>query len=280
MKLSERQEQSVTAYLRDVTRLAGDGIAANDRERGLARLEARIREDLERLRRAQPDDADVEGVLQKIGSPSVQAALLDAPEPDEAHAGKGDDRIWLGVCGWVAGKIDMPPRIVRIGVLCLGVTGPLAVLGYMGTYAAMRLSTPKEKREPIDWLTFAWRVGATYILIYLLSLGFEYLLKALEAGYSQGLERGLPEMGNWGELRYRAGSYYSYAFLCCLPIAALSALPLRGGWGKSLYRFSQALVALYAIALCYGTANFLVGLILDFVKQFSGNIELPWQGLM
>lgn len=61
MKLSEQQEQTVTAYLREVTRVAGDGIAADDRERGLARLEARIREDLIRLRRAQPEDTDVEG---------------------------------------------------------------------------------------------------------------------------------------------------------------------------------------------------------------------------
>lgn len=280
MQLSERQEQTVVDYLRAVTRLAGDGIAAGDRERGLARLESRIREELQRLRRAQPDDAEVEGVLQRMGTPAVQAALLAAPEPSEATIGQHGDRVWLGVCGWIAGMIDMPPRLVRVGAVCLGVTGPLALLGYLGAYAAMRMGTPKEKREPIDWLGVVWRVGVVFALLIALRTGFGYLLRGLEIAYSEGMERGLPEMGDWGALRYRAGTYYGYALFCCVPLAALSALPLHGGWGKSLYRFAQALVTLYAIALCYGTAEFLVGIILDFVKQFSGNVELPWQNLL
>jgi hypothetical protein len=113
------------------------------------------------------------------------------------------------------------------------------------------------------------------LLIYLLRVGFDYVVKGLEYAYDQGTAHGLPAMGNWSELRYRAGEYFFYAFWVCLPLAAFSALPLEGGWGKSIYRFSQALVALYAIALCYGTAEFVVGLILDFIKQFPTNGMFP-----
>ena len=84
MKLSERQEQLITDYLRAVARAAGEGVAEQARERGLLRLEERIRAEIVKLRRAQPDDADLEGVLRGIGSPAVQAALLPcAPCPGQ-----------------------------------------------------------------------------------------------------------------------------------------------------------------------------------------------------
>lgn len=280
MKLAERQEQLVTQYLRDVVHFAGDAVSSGDRERGLARLEARVREGIARLRKVQPEDADIVGVLRGIGSPAVQAALLDAPEPSDERARMAAGRIWLGVCQWLAEKLDFPPVLVRAGAVALGVTGPLALFAYVGVYAVMRRGQPKEERDPIDWLTLAWRVASTLVIIYLLNLGFGYLLKFLEMAYSEGAERGLPEIGNWGTLRYKAEQYYSYAFWFAVPLAGFSALPLLGGWGKSIYRFSQALMALYAIALCWGTAKFIVGLILDLVKQFSGSVELPWSGLM
>ena len=280
MKLAERQEQLVTQYLRDVAHFAGEGVSAADRERGLARLEARVREAIIRLRKVQPEDADIEGVLKEIGSPTVQAALLDAPEPSDEKAKKAGGRVWLGVCQWLSEKLDIPPKLIRIGAVCLGVTGPLALFGYVIAYAVLRREIPKEQREPIDWLTLAWRLASTLVIIYLLNLGFDYLLKFLDYAYAKGAERGLPEVGQWGALRYTAATYYSYAFWFAVPLATFSALPLHGGWGKSIYRFSQALIALYAIALCWGTAEFLVGIINDLVQQFSGNIELPWSGLL
>lgn len=280
MKLAERQEQLVTQYLREVAHFAGDNVSSADRERGLVRLEARVRDGIARLRKVQPEDADIEGVLKAIGPPAVQAALLDAPEPSDERAKKAAGRVWLGVCQWLAEKMDFPPRLVRAGALALGVTGPLALFGYVGAYAVMRRGIPKEEREPIDWLTLAWRMASTLVIIYLLNLGFGYLLKFLELAYSEGAERGLPEIGDWGVLRYKADQYYSYAFWFAVPLAGFSALPLLGGWGKSIYRFSQALIALYAIALCWGTAKFIVGLILDLVKQFSGNVEMPWSGML
>lgn len=280
MKLAERHEQRVTEYLREVAHCAGEAVSPADRERGLGRLEARVREGIAKLRKAQPEDADIEGVLKAIGSPAVQAALLDAPETDEERRRKAGDRVWLGVCAWLARKIDFPPRLVRIGAVALGVTGPLALFGYMAAYALLRREIPKEEREPIDWVTLGWRAGTAIVVLYLLDLGFGYLLVFLEQAYKAGMERGLPELGGWGTLRYEAGQYYAYALWTAVPLAAFSALPLHGGWGKSLHRFSQALIALYAIALCWGTAEFVTGLVLDLVKQFSGNIELPWSGLL
>ena len=280
MKLGEPQEQLVTQYLRDVAHCAGAGVSAAARERGLARLEARVREGIARLRKAQPEDADIEAVLKEVGSPAVQAALLDAPETIDAQAAKARGRVWLGVCQWLAEKADFPPRLVRIGAIALGVTGPLAIFGYLSAYALMRREIPKDERDPIDWLTIAWRFGVSFAIIYLLSTGFEYLLKFIELAYQQGAERGMPEIGNWGALRHTGSQYYGYAFWSVLPLATFSGFPLQGGWGKSIYRFSQALIALYAIALCWGTAKFIVGIIRDIVKQFSGNIELPWSGML
>lgn len=280
MKLGERHEQLVTQYLREVAHCAGAAVSERDRERGLSRLEARIRADITRLRKVEPEDADIEGVLRAIGAPTVQAALLDAPTPDASASRAETDPVWLGVCASVAGKVEFPVRLVRIATFFLGLcTGPLALVVYMAAYAVLRRTQEKEQRDPIDWLTIVWRSAAIFLTIYFLRQGLDYALRGIESAYAQGIERGLPPLGGWGEIRYRAGEYYSTAIMVCVPLAFLSALPLRGGWGKSLFRFSQALVALYAIALSYGVAKFIVGIILDFVRQSAGQIDFSIPGL-
>lgn len=272
MKLGERQEQLIAEYLRAVAHAAGTDISERDREAGLARLDARIRAELERLRRPAPEETEVVAVLQRLGSTTVQASLLDAPTPEDVRARGYGDRIWLGVCGWLAERTEMPVIGVRGVALLLGCClGPIALMAYMVGYAVMRRAQDPQKREPIDWATIAFRVARAILLVYALRVGFHYAVLLLERGYGMGKEHGLPELGDWSELKYRADEYYTYALSCSATLAGFSGLPLLGGWGKSLNRFSQALIALYAIALCWGTAKFLVGIILDFVRQFGGS---------
>lgn len=276
MNLAERQEQIITAYLREVARLAGDGVSETGRERGLAKLEERIRTAIAKLRKAQLEDAEVHTVLKALGTPAVQAALLEAPMPGDVAASLEARRVWLGVCHWAAGRYEFPVQGLRGVVLLVGLcTGPLSLLGYVIAYGLMRREQPREERAPIDWMLIVWRASVCFLALYALGTGFEYLLRFVEAAYSQGVDRGLPPISGWSELRYKSGEYYGYTFLSAIPLAAFSALPLSRAWSKTLYRFAQALIALYAITLCYGVAKFLVGVIMDFVKQFAGNVDLP-----
>ena len=77
MNLAERQEQIITAYLREVARLAGDGVSEAGRERGLAKLEERIRTAIAKLRKAQLDDAEIHGVLKALGTPAARTSIPD-----------------------------------------------------------------------------------------------------------------------------------------------------------------------------------------------------------
>jgi hypothetical protein len=49
----------------------------------------------------------------------------------------------------------------------------------------------------------------------------------------------------------------------------LSGLPLANAWGHSLKRLAQAIIALYAMAICFGVASVIAGLILDRVQAYT-----------
>ena len=53
-------------------------------------------------------------------------------------------------------------------------------------------------------------------------------------------------------------------------LAFLGGLPAANNWDKTLRKVSQAILALYAVAVCFGIASTLTGIILQFVEKYAG----------
>jgi phage shock protein PspC (stress-responsive transcriptional regulator) len=268
MKLTTTQEALVNRYLRDVALHLDGTISPTAREEGLNRLQRRIERELYGLGKQTLDDGDVHTVLDKLG-PSSQHAAQMAPKKSLA-GGMGDQqRIWLGVCANIADLTGAERWAVRTGAVVAGVlTGPLALLAYIGFYLHMyyrgSYSMPR-----IDTFRVVLRAIATIVIAFLLHAGTTWILAMIHYLHEQAAKRPVPEVGEWGWITNRMDDYLFFALVTAVPFAVLSALPVAKGWDYSLKRVSQAILALYGIMLAFGVASFVVGILLDFVNQFA-----------
>lgn len=281
MELSEKQESHIARYLRDVAVRMDYALPAEEREAGIARLEAAIRRALGGDGKGNPpSDADVARVLDRMGTPEAQAELL-RPRDETATAKKAvPDRVWLGVCAYNARRFHVDPRLLRIGFVILGCfTGPLAVLIYLGAYGERYWNAGPDE-PPIDFMLVAGRFIGTVFILIALDWATIYVIDLIYYVITDVLHRELPAIGDWAWLEQRAGRYYSYAMLSAVPLAVLSGLPLSGGWDYTLKRISQAILAIYATALSFGVASILVGIILYFVEEFGGMVPEELMGLI
>jgi hypothetical protein len=76
--------------------------------------------------------------------------------------------------------------------------------------------------------------------------------------------------GDWAWLAWRGDSLFTWALLLALPVAALSALPVPAAWAATLRKVAWALVAVYAVALCFGLACYFVGTAVALASDFEG----------
>lgn len=270
MQLTQKQESLIARYLRDVLDQVDDSLPGHIRERGMTRLESRIRRELA----ARPGDtlgeAEVREVLDRLGEPVHQAAAIHA-----MHSASGEirlareNRVWLGVCTGIAEQLDVPPWAVRVLAFALGLaTGPLALFTYLGVYLWLYLRGDSEE-PPIRKGLVAWRSASALIIVVALNAGSNYALRLIYLIHEKYLQRPRPELGDWGWLESRTGEMCFYALIICVPMAMLSAMPVSEAWEYTLKRFSQALLALYAILLSFGLASVIVGLIMHFVHEFT-----------
>lgn len=267
MKLTQKQESLITRYLREVAVQLDTNLPQKVRERGLARLSAQITRGLNGLGKETVDDADVMGVLARLGTPAAQAASLKPSGEPERSAPPTSERIWLGVCMGVARRLDLEPWTVRTLAVILGfLTGPVAVTVYL----ILAITTERDAHPPIAPLRVIIRVGATLAAALALHLGTAYCVRLIYFVHEVHLKRPIPEMGDWAWVDLHGGQALFWALFLCLPVAALSAMPLANAWEQSLKRAVQAGLALYGIVLSFGIAATLVGLILDFVRDFAG----------
>ena len=148
MRLTDQQERLIARYLRE----AGEHMAElpdRARERALEVLREEILDAIPPFNSAVPDDADVELALRTVGPPSGHAARFAAPSrhaktarqdrpPPAADPG---ERRWLGVCAAISEQTGTPVGLVRWGAVLLGVvTGPVALIIYIGVFLALYLS--------------------------------------------------------------------------------------------------------------------------------------------
>lgn len=272
MQLTAKQESMIQGYLRDVAARVDADVSANTTDEGLKQLDQHIRRELEAIGKPVPNDPDVQLILDRLGPPSRQAEILrPARDPHENLLLAANQRIWLGVCAGIASRVDMEPWLVRLLAVILGlVAPPLAIMAYLGAYLEMYYASGRQAGPRPNWWRVAGQAGLAILFAFLLFKGADYAVRGIYYAHDLALKRPVPNLGEWGWYTTRADAYFFWALLFSVPLAALSGLPHAGGWDYSLKRLWQACLAIYAIAICFGIAGILVGIILDVVKEFGG----------
>ena len=288
MALTEKQQQRIGRYLRDVQEHL-DGADDHARRQAERAIRRRIDEELRRLGDGVAKDEEVESVLESLGAPSSQAALH---RPGGAKAVTPwtpvtRDRRWLGVCGGIAREFQVDPLLVRAIVLVLGaVSLPFSLWIYLGAYAVMGFALPpasaRERIEPMRIAKAVWPPALVALIIHLVVTysidGLDWLLSNF-TGFNLLV---LDSRWTW----YANGAFgtFVWALLFVLPLAAMSALPVREDWRPTFMKLAQASVAVYSVYAAYGLGSLLAGVAMHLATRYDGpvlsevlrNLTLPF----
>lgn len=278
MHLTQKQESLISQHLRDASRRLDANLPDQARERSLRQLQSRIYRELEGLRRTAISDGDVVAVLQRSGdaiampsetmAPAGRRPSAPAPSPAQSRDAVAKP-IWLGVCLHNAERFGLEPWMARLAAVLLGlVTGPIAILCYVGGYVAWYIEQDPADRPAIAPGRIALGVLAPAAVLVALRWGAGKAEALIAFGHEQLVKAPLTPAGEWNWLQYYEPTFFYLAFLSVLPLGALSGLPLANAWGHSLKRVAQAIVALYGVMLCFGLASVIVGVIIDRVEVY------------
>lgn len=263
MRLTDQQSGLITRYLRDVALALDPDLPRAQCEAALSRIEALIDRQLRLYKKDALETADVEAVLLRLGPPEAQAAA--ATKASAAKAAP-TGRVWLGVCHAAADRFGVPVLAIR---LIFAALGPFGVVAYLFAYAEGRYLSRTLPREPVSWPRVGLRAGGAFVALLLLRWAADYAVDGLRHGLERFANRPMPPLGSWGWLQYEGPFLFVLAFFCAIPLAVLSGLPVPPGWDHTLKRCAQAVIALYGIALSFGIASVIVGVVLDFVGEFA-----------
>ncbi len=308
MDLTQKQELYISRYMRSVADVLAGRLSDKQCDRALSRLHARIMDQIGAVDKARPEDVDVLDVLRKMGAPEKQADILArvwggestrpaaAPEPAATPASPAaapvhdaaskpdtprmsaepsvtpaSDTVWLGVFSWTATQLDWPVWALRILAVLVGlVTLPLALVAYMVAYFFLVAGGRMAACGPLHPWRMFFRPTMTVVMLTVIHFAARYAIRGVEIAHTVWLNRALPDMGEWAWFEAEGVRMYFWAVVLLVPIALFSAMPLANAWDYSLKRFTQACTALYAIVVSFGVASFVVGVILAFVKEFTG----------
>lgn len=289
MHLTQKQESLISHYLRELSRRLAHSLPEKVRERNLRQVQTRIYHDLERLNSKAISDDEVTQVLRQVASsftdatdpvsptlspeagstPRVSPPLGNSPATSLKGRAQSPKPVWLGVCAYNAERVGIEPWMARLGLVILGLcTGPLAVLVYIAGFAEYYAGLPEKDRPPVVWTRLAVRTVLPLVVLIGLRWGANKLLVLIAYGHERIFKEAMPSLGEWDWFRFQEGTYFFLALVTVLPLSVLSGLPLANAWGHSLKRLGQAITALYAMALCFGVASVIAGLILDRVQAY------------
>ncbi len=282
MHLTQKQESLISQFLRDLSRRLDPSLPEKVRERSLRQVQTRIYHELERLNNPAISDDEVLRVLRSAAStaeasptPVRDTAERPTPEGPVKPATmvpalvQNNKAIWLGVCAHNAERLGIETWMLRAGLVVLGLcTGPLAVLAYIAGFGEYYMGLREAERPVIDWPRIALRGVIALAALIALRWGANQALVLIGYGHEQIFKEPMPSLGEWDWFRFQEGTYFFLALFTVLPLAILSGLPLANAWGHSLKRLAQAIGSLYAVALCFGVASVIAGLILDRVQAY------------
>jgi phage shock protein PspC (stress-responsive transcriptional regulator) len=293
MKLTDRQEERIGRYIDEVANELAE-LDDDGRRSALNRVRARIREELRQFTARDPDDQDIEMVLRACGSPTSQASYLMGKKPMrrvvpapaqtttsrpttprtarsawslDTEAGR-----FLGVCAGMAHEFDLDPRALRVFIVLLAiVSGPVAVLLYLGAFAFMLFQTPASEAPDVPAKPLVGTLIVTFAIGLAIFVGMELVVWAITFVYQKYLGGSVQALSpQWRWIADVGIGRFIFALFCSLPLAALSALPVPANWGRTLRKLSHAVLAVYAVYLAYGVACLLTGVVLDLAEQVAG----------
>lgn len=271
MVLTQQQESLIMRYLRDVAAHLDKELPENLRGQWLIQLKDNLYRELDTLRKNALEDTEIQAVINRFGSPATQAAqLAHRRDPSRELTLDIRHRVWLGVCAGIALRLGLEPWAVRTFAVFLGITGPLALIAYLAVYLFLYATTGPYAGPPIVVHRVLFRsVGVVGAALLLHGVGI-YGVRLIYYIHEEALHRPLPPLGNWAWITIDAPEMFFWILVCAAPLAALSAMPLANAWDYSLKRLSQALLALYGIAISFGIASVIVGILLNTVEEFTG----------
>lgn len=273
MQLTQRQEWQIERRVREIDSALARRVGPQSRARdaAVARLRGRIEGELARFGDATVTDGQVEEVLGRLGAPedTAESLLRGVSQRTPEGAPPAEPR-WLGVCLALSREWGMPLLGIRAAFSAAGlVAAPLALSAYAGAYFYFRARGAHGDRPQIRWVRLAWGVLITLAVCVLLHLGGGQALRGMHWLMDVVVKRPMPELGEWGWFVRERGTLMALALFCAVPASFLGGLPMVNGWDTTLRRCSQAVLALYAVAVSFGLASVVAGIILRLVREFS-----------
>lgn len=276
MDLTEAQERNIGGYVRAVSERLSD-LPESERRRALTHIRATIER---RLAGMTPlEDASVDRAIAACGAPDEVASHLrrfveggQAAHPPRTVS--PDDRVWLGVCAYVADRLRTNPLMVRL-ILCalaliLPIT-PLLLVLYLGAYIAIAHSPEGANLPRPAYWPMAKSVAIALVVGIAMHVGFGFLLSLPQRIAFHFLDQAVPVDPEWAWLEARRGAAVFWAMAYALPLAALAEAPVPNAWRETLRKLWQAALAIYAVVLCFGVAAHVVGLIMTLAEGLSEN---------
>ncbi len=197
----------------------------------------------------------------------------DAREPTTCKKKKqtSDNLVWLGVCAYFGKTLDLPVWVLRVLTILLGIAAaPAIIIMYLGIYFWLRATGRVSSVQPVRIARMVLRPISVVVSIIGIYFVGRYAIKAIIAGCELWFKKTTPEISDWAWLERTDTKMLLLTLLFLVPLSLLSATPMSNGWDYSLKRLTQACIALYAIVTSFGIASYVSGVIIVFVKEFTG----------
>lgn len=269
MNLTQKQTQRISKYLRDIDLQLGS-LSDSAREAARARLRSRLQSELSQFRDTNPEDHEIDAILSSCGTPARVAAELLGKYGGLDSLVLSTDRRLLGVCAGISRRLGADVRWIRLMAFVLGIfTGPLALLVYLGFYWYLYISTEDAAVPQIERRRLLRMILGTLGGVVALYAGSSLLDVLIVTAYTRYSGYSAGSLNHWRWLNDYGLDMFFWAVALLLPIAALSGLPLADEWDATGKKLTQAGIALYAAAICFGLAVILVGVIVNIVKGIT-----------
>jgi phage shock protein PspC (stress-responsive transcriptional regulator) len=269
VNLTQKQNQRIAKYLRDIDLQLGT-LSDKARDAARARLRARIETELRQFQNRDPEDHEIEAILASCGTTSRVAAELLGKHGGMDALALSTERKWLGVCAGVARRFDMDVRIVRAVAVAFGVvTGPFSLMGYLALYLNLYLASEDDTIPRVDRAHFLRMLLGALGGVMALYIGSGVVQVLVFGAYTKFSPHTRDSLADWNGLAAHSSSMFFWSVITLLPMAALAGLPLPDGWDKTAKKLVQAGIALYAVAICFGIASLLAGIIIQLVRDFA-----------
>ncbi|HOJ34692.1 MAG TPA: PspC domain-containing protein [Candidatus Hydrogenedentes bacterium] len=273
MRLTEAQRDRINRYLKEVHQGLSDA-EPRVRSEKVHALKTRIRQELAKLEDRDVRDEDIEQILAACGAPTQQS--VPRYEDDSSRPTGQDDRVWLGVCARLAAQWDLDARVIRIAAVLLGLLPPVLpflLLTYIGVYVYFYVSAPDSKpKDEISIFGIAKFVLAVFGGVWGVYLCGVVLIEFIARSTFKLLAQPLALSSRWTWLEREGAGWFFWMLFTLLPLSALSALPVPPAWASTLRKVVYAVLALYAVLVCFGVASYLVGTIF-FLAEHGLRIE-------